>query len=43
MFLPFSKPSLKYLEEDLVRLTVIEGEKWDYIYGIIVNNSKQRF
>lgn len=43
MFLPFSKPSLKYLEEDLVRLTVIEGEKWDYIYGIIVDNSKQDF
>lgn len=43
MFLPFSKPSLKYLEEDLVKLTVIEGDKWAYIYGVIINNNKQDF
>ncbi|MCX7871167.1 MAG: hypothetical protein N2485_06330 [bacterium] len=43
MFLPFSKPTLKYLEEDLVRLTVIEGEKWAYMYGIVINNDKQNF
>jgi hypothetical protein len=43
VFLPFSKPSLKYLDEDLVKLTVIEGEKWAYIYGIITNNDKQNF
>ena len=43
MFLPFSKPSLKYQEEDLVKLTVIKDDKWAYIYGIITSNSKQDF
>lgn len=43
MFLPFSKPTLKYLEEDLVKLTIIEGEKWAYMYGIVINNDKQNF